>query len=251
METTRQDLTAWCDATLQTAQFKDYVPNGLQVEGTERIRKIAAAVTASRAAIDFAAQTGADALLVHHGMFWKSEPAAITGWKKQRIAALLAHGINLIAYHLPLDAHPEFGNNIQLAQRMGWIHEAAFGDQNLLNIGTLPESQGSLKTLSARIAAETGRAPTAIGRQDKPLRRIAWCTGGAQGYFQAAIDAGADVYVTGEISEAQYHLARETDTAFIAAGHHATERYGIQALAQAAARRFGIETCFFDENNPA
>ena len=236
METTRQDLTAWCDATLQTAQFKDYAPNGLQVEGAERIRKIAAAVTASRAAIDFAAQTGADALLVHHGMFWKSEPAAITGWKKQRIAALLAHGINLIAYHLPLDAHPEFGNNIQLAQRMDWIHEAAFGDQNLLNIGTLPESQGSLKTLSARIAAETGRAPTAIGRQDKPLRRIAWCTGGAQGYFQAAIDAGADVYVTGEISEAQYHLARETDTAFIAAGHHATERYGIQALAQAAAR---------------
>ena len=251
METTRQDLTAWCDATLQTAQFKDYAPNGLQVEGAERIRKIAAAVTASRAAIDFAAQTGADALLVHHGMFWKSEPAAITGWKKQRIAALLAHGINLIAYHLPLDAHPEFGNNIQLAQRMGWIHEAAFGDQNLLNIGTLPESQGSLKTLSTRIAAETGRTPTAIGRQDKPLRRIAWCTGGAQGYFQAAIDAGADVYVTGEISEAQYHLARETDTAFIAAGHHATERYGIQALAQAAARQFGIETCFFDEDNPA
>ena len=251
METTRQDLTAWCDATLQTAQFKDYAPNGLQVEGTERIRKIAAAVTASRAAIDFAAQTGADALLVHHGMFWKSEPAAITGWKKQRIAALLAHGINLIAYHLPLDAHPEFGNNIQLAQRIGWIHEAAFGDQNLLNIGTLPESQGSLKTLSAHIATETGRAPTAIGRQDKPLRRIAWCTGGAQGYFQAAIDAGADVYVTGEISEAQYHLARETDTAFIAAGHHATERYGIQALAQAAARWFGIETCFFDEDNPA
>ena len=160
-------------------------------------------------------------------------------------------GINLIAYHLPLDAHPEFGNNIQLAQCMGWIHEAAFGDQNLLNIGTLPESQGSLKTLSARIAAETGRTPTAIGRQDKPLRRIAWCTGGAQGYFQAAIDAGADVYVTGEISEAQYHLARETDTAFIAAGHHATERYGIQALAQAAARQFGIETCFFDEDNPA
>ena len=228
---TRAQILQWCDETLQTAQFKDYAPNGLQVEGADEIRTVVTAVTASRAAIDFAAACNAQMLLVHHGMFWKSEPPVITGWKKQRIAALLAHNINLAGYHLPLDAHPVLGNNAQLAQRLGWTQTAAFGEQNLLNIGTLPEDTRTLDALCARI--------------------VAWCTGGAQGYFQQAADAGADVYITGEISEAQYHLARETGTAFISAGHHATERYGVQALGNALAAEFGLAVRFFDEDNPA
>ena len=247
----RQTLLNWCNETLQPQLFKDGAPNGLQVEGNDQIRYIITAVTASQAAINHAVEQGADTLLVHHGLFWRSEPTAIIGWKKQRIAALLAHNINLIGYHLPLDAHPTLGNNAQLAAKLNWQPENTFGEQNLLNIGTLPENQRTLAQLAQAIEQTLGRTPTIIGNPKQPLTRIAWCTGGAQWYFQAAIDADADVYLTGEISEAQYHLANETDTAFIAAGHHATERYGIPALAQAAARRFGIETCFFDEDNPA
>ena len=249
--TTCREILAWCDDILQTAQFKDYAPNGLQVEGAEKIEKIVAAVTASRAAVECAAQQGAQLLLVHHGMFWKSEPPLITGWKEQRIAALLAHNINLAGYHLPLDAHPVLGNNAQLAQRLGWTQTAAFGEQNLLNIGTLPEDTRTLDALCARIEQTLGRKPVAVGDPKSSLHTVAWCTGGAQGYFQQAADAGADVYITGEISEAQYHLARETGTAFISAGHHATERYGIQALGSAIADTFGIEVSFFDEANPA
>lgn len=248
---TRAQILQWCDETLQTAQFKDYAPNGLQVEGAEEIRTVVTAVTASRAAIDFAAACNAQMLLVHHGMFWKSEPPVITGWKKQRIAALLAHNINLAGYHLPLDAHPVLGNNAQLAQRLGWTQTATFGEQNLLNIGTLPEDTRTLDALCARIEQTLGRKPVAVGDPKSSLHTVAWCTGGAQGYFQQAADAGADVYITGEISEAQYHLARETGTAFISAGHHATERYGVQALGNALAAEFGLAVRFFDEDNPA
>ena len=188
---------------------------------------------------------------MHHGLFWRSEPTAIIGWKKQRIAALLAHNINLIGYHLPLDAHPTLGNNAQLAAKLNWQPENTFGEQNLLNIGILPNNQRTLAQLAQAIEQTLGRTPTIIGNPKQPLTRIAWCTGGAQWYFQAAIDANADVYLTGEISEAQYHLANETDTAFIAAGHHATERYGIQALGKALAQQFDVKVQFFDEHNPA
>ncbi|WP_027010195.1 Nif3-like dinuclear metal center hexameric protein [Conchiformibius kuhniae] len=249
--TPRQEILRHCDTLLQTAQFKDYAPNGLQVEGTETVGKIVTAVTASRAAIEHAAAHNAQMLLVHHGLFWKSEPLTVTGWKKQRIAKLLAHDINLAGYHLPLDAHPELGNNAQLAQRLGWTLEAQFGEQNLLNAGALPDSQSTLPALAAALEQVLGRAPTVVGCPNATRRRIVWCTGGAQGFFQAAIDAGADVYLTGEISEAQYHLANETGVAFVSAGHHATERYGIQALGAALAAHFGVECVFFDENNPA
>ena len=205
----------------------------------------------SEPAINHAVEQGADTLLVHHGLFWRSEPTAIIGWKKQRIAALLAHNINLIGYHLPLDAHPTLGNNAQLAAKLNWQPENTFGEQNLLNIGILPNNQRTLAQLAQAIEQTLGRTPTIIGNPKQPLTRIAWCTGGAQWYFQAAIDADADVYLTGEISEAQYHLANETDTAFIAAGHHATERYGIQALGKALAQQFDVKVQFFDEHNPA
>lgn len=247
----RQDILQYCDEVLQTALFKDYAPNGLQVEGTEQVDKIITAVTASRAAIDYAAAQNAQLLLVHHGMFWKSEPVTITGWKKQRIATLLAHNINMAGYHLPLDAHPELGNNAQLAQLFDWKIEKRFGEQNLMNIGELPHSQNTLAKLLAAVAEKLGREAVFAGAPEQPLKRIAWCTGGAQGFFQTAIDAGADVYLTGEISEAQYHLANETGVAFVSAGHHATERGGIRALGEALSAQFGVECLFFDEANPA
>ncbi|ASP17246.1 Nif3-like dinuclear metal center hexameric protein [Neisseria sp. KEM232] len=247
---TRSEILAWCDDTLQTRLFKDYAPNGLQVEGTEHIAKIAAAVTASRAAIEYAAEQGAQMLLVHHGMFWKSEPVTITGWKKERIAALLRHNINMAGYHLPLDAHPELGNNAQLAKLMGWETEYTCGEQNLLHIGRLKTPQ-TAAALAADLAQKLGREPVAAGDLSQTVSCIGWCTGGAQGFFQTALNEGAQVYVTGEISEAQYHLANETGAVFLSAGHHATERYGILALAQALQRRFNVETVFFDEQNPA
>ncbi|MBJ1814529.1 Nif3-like dinuclear metal center hexameric protein [Neisseria meningitidis] len=246
----RRDFLTWCNETLQTALFKDYAPNGLQVEGREYIGKIVTSVTASRAAIDFAVEQKADLLLVHHGMFWKNELPTVTGWKKERIAALLRHDINMAGYHLPLDAHPTLGNNAQLADRLGFATEKRFGEQNLLNSGSLKQAK-TLGALAAHIETVLKRKPVVIGKPEREIRRVAWCSGGAQGFFQTAIDEGVDLYLTGEISEAQYHLANETGTAFISAGHHATERYGVRALAESAAEVFGLEVCHFDENNPA
>ncbi len=248
--TTRREILAWCDDTLQTTLFKDYAPNGLQVEGKETVSKIITAVTASRAAIDYAAEQGADMLLVHHGMFWKSEPVTITGWKKQRIATLLQHQINLAGYHLPLDAHPEWGNNAQLGARLGWQTDYRCGDQNLLHIGR-PAVAETLSYWAGELMHKLGREPVIVGDETMEIKKIAWCTGGAQGFFQTAIDEGVDAFVTGEISEAQYHLANETGVAFISAGHHATERYGVQALGQALAQAFDVSVHFFDEQNPA
>ena len=246
----RRDFLTWCNETLQTALFKDYAPNGLQIEGKEYIGKIATSVTASRAAIDFAVEQKADLLLVHHGMFWKNELPTITGWKKERIAALLDNDINMAAYHLPLDAHPELGNNAQLAEKLGFTVERRFGEQNLLNSGSLKQVK-TLGALAVHIEAVLQRKPVVIGDLNREIRKVAWCSGGAQGFFQTAIDEGVDLYLTGEISEAQYHLANEMGTAFVSAGHHATERYGVQALAEAAAGVFGLEVCHFDEGNPA
>ena len=245
-----REIIQWCDQQLATATFQDYAPNGLQVEGRAQVQKVVAAVTASLAAIEYAADIGADMLLVHHGMFWKSEPLTITGWKKQRIATLLQHQINLVGYHLPLDAHPEWGNNVQLAKKLGWELEYRTGEQNLLNVGRLGQAQ-SLPVLGANLAAVLGRDPILVGDMSKQINKLAWCTGGAQSFFQQAADLGVDAYVTGEISEAQYHLAQETGVAFISAGHHATERYGVQALAQAVQKQFGVEIYFFDQQNPA
>ncbi len=246
----RSEIDQYLSALLQTAGFKDYGPNGLQIEGRDEVRKLVSGVTASRALIDAAIALQADALLVHHGLFWRGYEGRITGWLKQRIAPLLAHDISLYAYHLPLDAHAEFGNNAQLGARLGVSADARFGEQSLGFIGTL-SAPSSVADLAGRCERLSGRQATAIDGDGRALSRIAWCTGGAQSYFESAIAAGADVFITGEISEPQAHLARETGVAFIAVGHHASERYGVQALGTHLAATFGIEHCHIEIDNPA
>lgn len=246
----REDLRAYLDSLLEAARFRDYCPNGLQVEGCERIERIVCGVTASHALIEAAIERRADALLVHHGWFWKSEDSRITGFRKQRMARLLAHDINLFAYHLPLDAHATLGNNAQLAQRLGWAVSARFAEQDIGFVG-VPPAPTFAGELARDMERVLGRAPLLIGDPARKVARIAWCSGGAQDYFEAALATGADVFVSGEISEQTVHLARETGMAFIAAGHHATERYGAQALGAHLAEKFGIECEFVDIDNPA
>ncbi len=246
----RHTIDAHLSQLLEVPRFKDYGPNGLQVEGREEIRHLVCGVTASLALIDAAIASGADAILVHHGLFWRGQDGRVTGWMKQRLQKLLSHEINLFAYHLPLDAHPELGNNAQLGRLFGWQAEQRFGDQELGFAGSLSAPQ-SLDELRRQMAAALGREVLAVAGDGRPLRRVAWCTGGAQGYFEAAIAAGVDVFVTGEISEPQAHYAAETGVAFVAAGHHATERYGVQALAQRLATDFGLSQQFIDIPNPA
>lgn len=245
----REELTRYLDELLDAARFRDYCPNGLQVEGNADVRRIVAGVTASQTLVDTAIARGADTLLVHHGWFWRGEDGRITGFRKNRLQALLKHDINLIGYHLPLDAHAEFGNNAQLAKRMGWSVEGHFGEQDIAWYGRAPERL-TLTDLTRKIRTELHREPQVIGDGVRVVQRIAWCSGGAQSLFEQAIDQGVDVYVTGEISEQNVHLARESGVAFIAAGHHATERYGVQALAAHLAWRFGIECEFVDIDNP-
>lgn len=234
---------------LRADEFKDYGPNGLQIEGGREVRYVVSGVTASLAFIDAAIAAGADTLLVHHGLFWRGQDGRLTGWLRQRVARLLAQDINLFAYHLPLDAHPSLGNNAQLGLRLGLQADARFGEQALGFIG--PAAQPSLEVLASTVAARLGRLPTVLPGDGRALRRVAWCSGGAQGWFEAAIDAGADAYITGEISEPQAHLARETGVAFLACGHHATERYGAPAVGEALAAEFGLQHRFIDIDNPA
>jgi dinuclear metal center YbgI/SA1388 family protein len=246
----RVELDAYLNALLETARFQDYGPNGLQVEGKPEVHKIVSGVTASLALIDAAIAVQADAVLVHHGLFWKGFDGRLTGWLKQRVERLMAHRINLFAFHLPLDAHPIYGNNAQFGNRLGLKVDANFGNQNLGCVGSLTEPLG-LSTLSALLQNELQRVPTLAPGDGRLLRRVAWCTGGAQGYFEGAIAAGADVYITGEISEPQAHLAAEAGVAFIACGHHASERYGAPALGQHLAEHFGITHQFIEIANPA
>lgn len=245
----RNDLAAYLDDYLATATFRDYCPNGLQVEGRDDVGVIVTGVTASADLLDAAAAAGADAILVHHGYFWKGEDARITGLRRRRIATLLAHGINLFAYHLPLDAHPEIGNNAMLARRLGISPEGRFGEQDIGAHGRLAEPL-VLREFAARVASRLERTPLVIGDPQRPVRRIAWCTGAAQGYFEQAAALGVDLYLTGEASEQTYHLARESGVAFVGAGHHATERYGIEALGAHLAARFGLTHRHIDLDNP-
>lgn len=249
MSTTRDTLRQAFDALLQPERFKDYGPNGLQVEGKAQIKRLVSGVTASQALIDAAIAERADALFVHHGLFWRGQDGRVTGWMKQRLQRLLAHDINLFAYHLPLDAHPELGNNARLGQVLGWASDSHFGEQDLGCVASV--HCDSAQALARQIEQVLGRRATLVQPSERPVRRVAWCTGGAQSYFEAAIAAGADVFVTGEISEPQAHLAREMDVAFIAAGHHATERYGAPAVAAQVAAQHGLEHVFIDIDNPA
>ena len=245
----RDELMRYLDELLESARFKDYCPNGLQVEGRPEIRRIVAGVTASQALVDQAVARGADALLVHHGWFWRGEDGRVTGFRKKRLQTLLTHDINLIAYHLPLDGHAEFGNNAQLAQRLGWTVEGRFGEQDVGWYGRLDETR-TLGEVTRRVSAELGREPLVIGEETQQVSRIAWCSGGAQSLFEAALSLGVQVFLSGEISEQHVHLARESGVAYLAAGHHASERYGIQALAAHLAGKFGLDCTFIDIDNP-
>ena len=249
----RAQLLAAFDAELQPERFKDYGPNGLQVEGGPHIRKLVSGVTASRALIDAAIEAGADAIFVHHGLFWRGQDGTVTGWMKQRLQRLLAHDINLLAYHLPLDAHPALGNNAQLGERLGLVATGRFGEQELGFIGRRADGGAfaDADALAAHLKYVLNRHITQAGEAQTAINNIAWCSGGAQGFFEAAIAAGADAFITGEISEPQAHLARECGVAFFACGHHASERYGAPAMAAHVAAQLGIAHEFIDIDNPA
>ncbi len=251
--TDRQQLLSAFDALLQPERFKDYGPNGLQVEGREQVRKIVSGVTASRALIEAAVAAQADAIFVHHGLFWRGQDGRVTGWMKQRLALLLAHDINLLAYHLPLDAHPELGNNARLAWALGLQAHARFGDQELGFLGkrAAGASFADAADLALHVEQVLKHPVTLVGTAGRAIKNIAWCSGGAQGYFEAAIAAGADAFITGEISEPQAHYARESGVAYLACGHHASERYGAPAVAAHIASQLGLEHEFIDIDNPA
>lgn len=243
------ELRDYIGSLLDVSRFRDYCPNGLQVEGRAEVRRIATGVTASQRLLDAALAWGADAILVHHGYFWRGEDASITGIKKRRVQSLLQADTSLLAYHLPLDAHPELGNNAQLAKLLGFFAEGTFGEQNIACYGTLVEP-GNLAVLAGQVTGQLSREPLVIGDPGRDVRRIAWCSGGGQGYFEQAIGLGVDAFLTGEISEQHAHLAEESGVAFIAAGHHATERYGIRALGEHLSDRFGLEHRYFEMDVP-
>ncbi len=244
-------LVEEADRFLNAARIADYCPNGLQVEGRPQVRRIVSGVTASQALLDAAVEAEADVVLVHHGYFWKGEDARVTGMKRRRLQTLLGHDISLLAYHLPLDLHPEVGNNVQLARQLEITVEGPLDPDNPKVVGLL----GSLaepmtaRDFSRRVQEVLGREPLLVEGTGM-VRRIGWCTGGGQGYIDDAIAAGVDLFLTGEASEQTFHSARENGVSFIAAGHHATERYGVQALGDYLARRFAIEHLFIDCPNP-
>jgi len=251
--TPRATITDAFNTLLQPERFKDHGPNGLQVEGKVEVGKIVSGVTASLALIEAAVAARADAIFVHHGLFWRGQTGMVTGWMKQRLALLLQHDINLYAYHLPLDAHPDLGNNAQLGLQLGLTATSRFGDQNLGFLGAKTDggSFAGALALSEHVKKVLNRPVTLVNRAQVAIKNIAWCSGGAQGYFEAAIAAGADAFITGEISEPQAHYAREMNVAFIACGHHASERYGAPAVAAHVASQFGLVHEFIDIDNPA
>ena len=245
----RAELDTYLDQYLDVAKFRDYSPNGLQVEGKASVERIVTGVTASLALIERAIEARADAVLVHHGYFWRGEDQRLVGTKRRRIAKLLEHDLNLYAFHLPLDAHPEVGNNAALARTLGFTIEGRGGEQEIVFYGR-PDTPLTLGELAERIESRLARAPLVVGDAGRTVQRVAWCTGAAQGFLEDAVRLGVDAYISGEASEQTVHLARESGVAFVAAGHHATERYGIQALGVHLAARFGLEHLHIDVDNP-
>ncbi len=247
-----KQLTQAFDTLLQPARFKDYGPNGLQVQGRQEIHTLVSGVTASKALIEAAIDLKADGILVHHGLFWRGQDGCVVGWMRDRLKLLLTHDVNLWAYHLPLDAHAEWGNNAQLARVLGFEVTGRFGDQDLGFMGqAAAHAFANAQSLADHVAKQLGRSVTCIDPTGRAIRQLAWCTGGTQGYFEAAIAAGADAFLTGEISEPQMHYAREMGVAFLACGHHASERYGAPALAGHVAQSLGLAHHFIDIDNPA
>ncbi len=246
----RDELASYLAQLLEVDRFADYGPNGLQVEGRPQVELIVSGVTANQALIDAAVARGADAIVVHHGLFWRGQDGRVTGWMKKRLKTLLGADINLYAYHLPLDAHPTLGNNAQLGQLLDLADDGRFGDKSLGWTGSIGAPM-SLADFAAQVGRCMTRVPLVVPGDGRMIRRVAWCTGGAQGYFEAAIAAGVDVYLSGEISEPQAHYARESGVAYLALGHHASERYGAAALGAHLAEHFGLRHEHIDIDNPA
>lgn len=244
----RDELVKVCAEWMSVEQIQDYCPNGLQVEGKSEVRKLATSVTASLDAIDAAIEWGADALLVHHGYFWRNEAASIVGAKSERIRRLMQANISLFAYHLPLDMHAEFGNNASLAKLWNLVDDGSDA-KRVWRTGTLDFAL-PIDGFVDRIRRTLRREPLVIAAGPSQVSRVAWCSGGAQGYFAQAIEQGVDVFITGEASEPCYHQAIEAGVHFIAAGHHATERYGVQALGEKLAQGFALEHRYIELANP-
>lgn len=251
MPVSLQELVNYTDNLLQTERFSDYCPNGLQVQAGDTVARIVTGVTASQALIDAAVQHQADVLLVHHGYFWKGESPVLTGIKGRRIRTLMQQGISLLAYHLPLDAHPALGNNVQLARLLSLRIDGGL-DDSACPIGLIgePQQAHTLASLGQQIGTVLNRQPLLIGDLQRPVRKVAWCTGAAQSYIEKAIAKGVDCFITGEVSEPTFHIATEAGIGFIAAGHHATERYGVKALGEHLAQQFALDVSFVDIDNP-
>jgi dinuclear metal center YbgI/SA1388 family protein len=246
------ELVQYCDTLLDVGAYQDYCPNGLQVEGKAEVRSIVAGVSASQALIDAALEQEADLLLVHHGYFWKGEAGPITGIKRNRIKALLANDVSLLAYHLPLDGHPELGNNAQLGKLWGIKCEGRFGNGpngGLGMFGSLPQAM-PLSELAQFIGGSLQREPLVIEGGDHPIRRVGWCSGAAQDYIEMAASQGLDAFISGEISEPTVHAARELGIHYLSAGHHATEQFGVQALGQTISDYFSLEYQAINIANP-
>lgn len=247
-----QDIIQWCDQTLKSPEFKDYAPNGLQIEGKTEVRKILAAVTASQDAIDAAIRENADLLLVHHGYFWKGEAYPITGMRGKRIKSLIQHDISLLAYHLPLDSHPSLGNNAAIADLLKLERIEALDPSErhpIGNIGYLnqPMPVEEFKTfVSEKLKFDVTHLPA----DKNMIEKVGFCTGGAQDFIVKAAEQGCDAYISGEVSERTFYEAKELDVHYFACGHHATERYGVQRLGQAISEQFDIEYVYFELNNP-
>lgn len=242
------DLIRDLNTLLTPENYRDYAPNGLQVEGRGEITRVVTGVTACLDLIRRAADLKADLLLVHHGWFWKREDPRITGLKGRRVRELIAADLNLAGYHLPLDDHPELGNNALLGRALGLTETGRFGDMELGRLGTTPPV--TVHDLALKITEVLKRAPLVVGPADKVIRRVAWCSGAAQDMIEEAALAGCDAFISGEISERTTHIAREAGITYFAAGHHATERFGIRALGQWIAREKGLEVTFVDIDNP-
>lgn len=248
---TRLELTRYLNEFLQVSNYKDYAPNGLQVEGKAQINTIVTGVTACQALIERAIELNADAILVHHGFFWKGESDVITGMKYRRIKALIKNDINLYGYHLPLDGHPMLGNNAELGRALGIVDAEPIEGvaQGLVWQGRLDKPM-SVNDFSALLDTVLQREPLHLGDKDKAIHQVAWCSGGAQDYIDIAAEQGMDAFISGEVSERTYHSAQELGIHYFAAGHHATERFGIKALGEHLAREFELTHHFVDITNP-